>query len=375
MAKYIVETYYTCTFKVKHYLDDISNNQLDQLDKRDDGDFEILDVKKVVWKKRSFSNNLSRFYGKKLPDKSFKEKHCGNGPFISIVVKQDNPIYEERKTSKGKALVNSLLYDKKQLYREWTGGGHKIHTSNDMMEADHDIFFLFNKKSSDYLNNDSWDNQIKEYQTNIRGFDGWENLDDMFSFVNESSEYVVLRNYEEIDAMDENKSDIDFLTIDIDFSYHINGIKKHKNKFRSAYSVKIDSKYYSADIRCLGDGYYDIKWIKDIVKNRILYKNRFFIPCPEDEFFSLLYHSLIHKNKMSDKYLKKLISLIEKNNLNHDVDLLKTRGGSFELLARYMKSKGYKIIRPIDYSVQFNYKNKGVKRWIWEFIGHFRNAK
>ena len=45
MAKYIVETYYTCSFKVKHYLDDISNNQLDQLDKRNDGEFEVLDVK------------------------------------------------------------------------------------------------------------------------------------------------------------------------------------------------------------------------------------------------------------------------------------------------------------------------------------------
>ena len=45
MAKYIVETYYTCSFKVKHFLDDISNNQLDQLDKSDDGEFEILDVK------------------------------------------------------------------------------------------------------------------------------------------------------------------------------------------------------------------------------------------------------------------------------------------------------------------------------------------
>ena len=45
MAKYIVETYYTCTFKVKHYLTDISNNQLDDLDKRDDGEYEILDIK------------------------------------------------------------------------------------------------------------------------------------------------------------------------------------------------------------------------------------------------------------------------------------------------------------------------------------------
>ena len=45
MAKYIVETYYTCTFKVKHYLEDISNNQLEQLEKREDGEYEILDVK------------------------------------------------------------------------------------------------------------------------------------------------------------------------------------------------------------------------------------------------------------------------------------------------------------------------------------------
>ena len=45
MAKYIVETYYTCTFKIKHYLEDISNNQLEQLEKREDGEYEILDVK------------------------------------------------------------------------------------------------------------------------------------------------------------------------------------------------------------------------------------------------------------------------------------------------------------------------------------------
>ena len=45
MTKYIVETYYTCTFKIKHYLEDISNNQLDQLEKRDDGEYEIIDVK------------------------------------------------------------------------------------------------------------------------------------------------------------------------------------------------------------------------------------------------------------------------------------------------------------------------------------------
>ena len=45
MAKYLVETYYNCTFKVSHYLDNINEAELENLDKRDDGKFEILDIK------------------------------------------------------------------------------------------------------------------------------------------------------------------------------------------------------------------------------------------------------------------------------------------------------------------------------------------
>ena len=45
MAKYLVETFYTCSFKVSHYLDDINENNIENLEKREDGKFEILDVK------------------------------------------------------------------------------------------------------------------------------------------------------------------------------------------------------------------------------------------------------------------------------------------------------------------------------------------
>ena len=45
MAKYLVETYYTCTFKVNHYLEDINETELKNLEKRDDGKFEVLEVK------------------------------------------------------------------------------------------------------------------------------------------------------------------------------------------------------------------------------------------------------------------------------------------------------------------------------------------
>jgi len=45
MAKYLVETYYNCSIKVSHYLDDISENNLKNLEKNEDGKFEILDMK------------------------------------------------------------------------------------------------------------------------------------------------------------------------------------------------------------------------------------------------------------------------------------------------------------------------------------------
>ena len=45
MAKYLVETYYNCSFKVTHYLDKVSENELANLEKREDGKFEIIEVK------------------------------------------------------------------------------------------------------------------------------------------------------------------------------------------------------------------------------------------------------------------------------------------------------------------------------------------
>ena len=45
MAKYSVETYYNCSFKVTHYIDNVSEKELSNLEKRDDGKFEIIDIK------------------------------------------------------------------------------------------------------------------------------------------------------------------------------------------------------------------------------------------------------------------------------------------------------------------------------------------
>ena len=45
MKKYIVETYYTCTFKTVHTLDNLDDIELSKIDKRTDGEVEVIDVK------------------------------------------------------------------------------------------------------------------------------------------------------------------------------------------------------------------------------------------------------------------------------------------------------------------------------------------
>ena len=45
MKKFIVETYYTCTFKTVHSLNNLNDNELAKIDQRSDGDVEVIDVK------------------------------------------------------------------------------------------------------------------------------------------------------------------------------------------------------------------------------------------------------------------------------------------------------------------------------------------
>ena len=57
MAKYLVETYYNCSFKVSHYLDKVDEKELSNLENRDDGKFEIIDIKLDTRKTKSLEKN------------------------------------------------------------------------------------------------------------------------------------------------------------------------------------------------------------------------------------------------------------------------------------------------------------------------------
>tara|TARA_Y100000590_G_C15620538_1_gene977400 strand:+ start:98 stop:925 length:828 start_codon:yes stop_codon:yes gene_type:complete len=45
MKKFVVETYYTCTFKTTHTLNELNDKELSKIDNRNDGEVEVIDVK------------------------------------------------------------------------------------------------------------------------------------------------------------------------------------------------------------------------------------------------------------------------------------------------------------------------------------------
>jgi len=57
MSKYVVETFYTCSFKIVHKLDELNEKRLSELENRKDGEVQIIDVKLNNRKTKTTSKN------------------------------------------------------------------------------------------------------------------------------------------------------------------------------------------------------------------------------------------------------------------------------------------------------------------------------
>ena len=93
MAKYLVETYYTCSFKVSHYLDDIDEKNIQNIEKRDDGKFEILDVKLDNRKTKNLEKiekNKINVVEKELPQPDQKNSLKINQEMLTKNIKDNN---------------------------------------------------------------------------------------------------------------------------------------------------------------------------------------------------------------------------------------------------------------------------------------------
>ena len=120
MAKYLVETYYTCTFKVNHYLDDINETELKNLEKRDDGKFEVLEVKLDNRKTRSLDPNNNKVVENKNVEVISENK-------ITSSVKKDSVVANLIQTSDKNSKRFSMPDRRKGYIQKATIGDHKVY--------------------------------------------------------------------------------------------------------------------------------------------------------------------------------------------------------------------------------------------------------
>jgi len=328
--------------------------------------FEVIDECEVIWSNKKFSNNLSRFYGVKLPDNSFKERHCGKGPFQLLIVHDKNPIYGNRKTTKGIKFINLNLFDSKKLYRKWTGGGHKIHATNTTEEMHHDLALLLGMDAEPYFLPTVSSLNKKYIKSDLAGTNNWKSMQELFYVLNNTIKYVILRNHEALPYRHTSNihSDIDLLVTDYSEACYITNSKEvFRLKHRVQNCIKIGEKNIFFDFRYIGDNYYDESWERNILARRKFNKKGFYVPADEDYFFSLLYHTLVHKPFISNDYREKLANIAGDIGIGEVTPELFTDAESAKyILERFLHKHKYFFTDPYDLSVYYNESVVGKKR-------------
>ena len=134
MEKYIVETFYTCTFKITHKLDELSEKKLSDLENRNDGEVQIIDVRLNNRKTKTADN-------KESPDNTFDKLQNKSAAAISSIVSEkivnsdkfqisdesDNKYIKSQKFNK-KTNDRSKMPDRRKGYiQKVTIGNHKIY--------------------------------------------------------------------------------------------------------------------------------------------------------------------------------------------------------------------------------------------------------
>lgn len=287
-----------------------------------------------------------RFYGANLKDVQCKVRTCGSGPFRIVIARDRNPVYGLRETSRGLERVNVKLFDLKMRYRSWTGGGHRVHTTNSSEEARRDVLLITGRPL------DVWAaGRPAGSLTVLPGQGGWADLRSLFAFLGTSLPYAVLRNAETLpDRFDPTlHGDIDLLVPDDEACAYLLGARKvFPQPYRVHYEVQVGGRPVRFDFRHVGDGYYDSTWERDMLERRIA-RDGIFVLAPEDAFFALLYHALYQKREIAEDYPAKLAALADAAGVpGGDLD------GWLPRLEAFLDVKGYSRPMPQDKSVFWN---------------------
>ena len=124
MKKFIVETYYTCTFKTVHKLNELNDTELSKIDSRNDGEVEVIDVR--------LNKRNTKKIGEKIKNKEIKKSEKLDDFKEIIANKSSNQTFENKtnpfKMSKKLNSGRFRMPDRRKGYIQKASiGDHKVY--------------------------------------------------------------------------------------------------------------------------------------------------------------------------------------------------------------------------------------------------------
>ena len=327
--------------------------------------FDILSITTIHWDEDKWYDNIRVFYSQSwrgLPlsklQKAVHEKaeYCGRGPLILVIFEDPTPEMTNEQTTEGRCEVNARVFNKKKEYRNLTGGGHLVHTSNNTKETDRDLALLLGVGADDYLESrEANKTEMSKVFRNCAGIDGYDSLESLFYTLNHAIDYCVLRNFECLpdQLFEHGHEDIDLLVENLSQMIQLTSAKPISGeRGRVDYSIRVKGKNVPFDFRHIGDNYYDMAWERHILNNK-KQQHGFYIPGDEDLYYSLLYHAYIQKHQVKPDYYSKLEGYGSAIGVPFSPDAQE----AIAQLDAFLKDHSYEYIAPKDKTVVYNRHN------------------
>lgn len=323
--------------------DEISADLADKFDVI--GDFEIH------WSQKHYNRNIARLYERNGGFEEFEQWNdkIGPPPFRFIIVRDRKPVYTWKQSVSGAIEPsNENIVAAKYKYRAMFEKEYQIHSSNNISELLAQIALVLGPDRAQRVLS-STTCSPETLHKDLEGAEGWENWHDLFAVLNFGCKYLVLRNYEGLPAQLED-TDIDFLCDHFQrLASAANVDQSEARPFKG--TINVDGQSVSVDIRYVGDGYYPAPWQIDMLQRRTALAG-FYVPAPDDLFFSLLYHCKVQKPTVKPKYGPELGTLAQKLRFSwFDPSVLDDDVQSARLLAGYLRARGFVYENPVDQGV------------------------
>jgi hypothetical protein len=226
----------------------------------------VVDVMEVTWSRRGFAENLTRFYGEKLPHGSRKQLHCGSGPFLVVVVEDERPEYVT--LGEGHRRVNRSMWEARGRYRAITGGGHRVHGTLDAQEFEHDLFLLVGAGAERYRPGSSWDGQVERIRGDTTGSRGWRDLQQLYDALSVTMPWVIVGGAKGIapDPLADGTADLELLVDDAWYG-HATVLGRGRRGSRTRV-VDVGGRVLEVAVWAVGDGLADVELERRVLEGR-----------------------------------------------------------------------------------------------------------